>query len=246
MIEAVRVAVAGVGNNTSALVQGIAYYRQSGALVGLSRPVIDGVGVGDVEFVAAFATSPGKIGKDLTEAIFLAPNNFPRLDCELPPAGVPVTEGLRDGDGIDRVAAKLAGADVLLYSAPSGRPATALAYAEAARRAGVAFVNTTSDAVARDPECLARFTAAGVPLLGDDLASQFGTSVLHDALLRLLAERGLSLVSSYQVLWAAPQPPPPGGPVSAAMSPRPPRCSSRRRARRSEARGGREWARLRR
>ena len=199
MIERVKVAVAGVGNNTSALVQGIAHYRQTGSLVGVSRPEIDGVEVGDIEFVAAFATSPDKIGKDLTEAIFLAPNNFPRLDCELPPAGVPVTEGLVDGGGIDRVVGALAGADVLLYSAPSGRPAIALAYAEAARRAGVAFVNTTSDAVARDPECLARFAAAGVPLLGDDLASQFGTSVLHDALLRLLAERGLTLVSSYQV-----------------------------------------------
>lgn len=199
MIERVKVAVAGVGNNTSALVQGIAYYRQTDTMVGISRPEIDGSGVGDIEFVAAFATSPDKIGKDLTEAIFLPPNNFPRLDCALPPAGVPVTEGLVDAGGIDRVAAALAGADVLLYSAPSGRPATALAYAEAACRAGVAFVNTTSDAVARDPECLARFAAAGVPLLGDDLASQFGTSVLHDALLRLLAERGLTLVSSYQV-----------------------------------------------
>ncbi|MET8149683.1 inositol-3-phosphate synthase [Actinoplanes sp. NPDC049668] len=199
MIERVRVAVVGVGNNTSALVQGIAYYRQAEGLVGVCSPEIDGFGVGDIEFVAAFATSPSKIGKDLTEAIFLAPNNFPRLDCELPPAGVPVTEGLVDEGGIDRVAAVLAPADVLLYSAPSGRPVTALAYAEAARRAGVAFVNTTSDAVARDPRCLARFAAAGVPLIGDDLASQFGTSVLHDALLRLLAERGLTLVSSYQV-----------------------------------------------
>jgi myo-inositol-1-phosphate synthase len=199
MIESVKVAVVGVGNNTSALVQGIAYYRQTESLIGVCRPEIDGFGVGDIEFVAAFATSPAKIGKELTEAIFHAPNNFPRLGGELPPTGVPVTEGLVDEGGIDRVAATLAPADVLLYSAPSGRPATALAYAEAARRAGVAFVNTTSDAVARDPECLARFTAAGVPLIGDDLASQFGTSVLHDALLQLLAARGLTLVSSYQV-----------------------------------------------
>ncbi|MEV4826681.1 hypothetical protein [Micromonospora sp. NPDC049274] len=81
----------------------------------------------------------------------------------------------------------------------SGRPETARAYAEAARAAGVAFINTTSDPVARDPHLLDRFEAAGLPLLGDDLASQFGTSVLHNALLRLLAERGLTLVSSYQV-----------------------------------------------
>jgi myo-inositol-1-phosphate synthase len=199
MIEKVRVAVVGVGNNTSALVQGIAYYRETGSLTGLHRPEIDGLGVDDIEFVAAFATSPEKVGKDLTEAIFLPPNNYPRLGCPLPPVGVAVTKGLTGASEVDRVAAALSGAEVLLYSAPSGRPETARAYAAAARKAGVAFVNTTADAVARDPECLAAFTAAGLPLLGDDLASQFGTSVLHDTLLRLLAERGLTLVSSYQV-----------------------------------------------
>ena len=199
MIERVKVAVVGVGNNTSALVQGLALYRQSGSLVGIRRPMIDGLGVGDIDVVAAFATSEEKIGRDLTEAIFLAPNNFPRLNCDLPRAGVPVTKGLVDATEAERVAAALAGAEVLLYSAPSGRPETARAYAEAALTAGVAFINTTSDPVARDPHLLDSFAAAGLPLLGDDLASQFGTSVLHNALLRLLQERGLTLVSSYQV-----------------------------------------------
>ncbi|MGQ5264798.1 inositol-3-phosphate synthase [Micromonospora sp. ZYX-F-536] len=199
MIERVRVAVVGVGNNTSALVQGLALHRQSGSLVGIRRPMIDGLGVGDVDVVAAFATSEEKIGRDLTEAIFLAPNNFPRLNCDLPRAGVPVTKGLVDATEVQRVAASLAGAEVLLYSAPSGRPETAQAYAEAAHTAGVAFINTTSDPVARDPRWIDRFEGAGLPLLGDDLASQFGTSVLHNALLRLLKERGLTLVSSYQV-----------------------------------------------
>ncbi|MET7705789.1 inositol-3-phosphate synthase [Micromonospora sp. NPDC005413] len=199
MIKRVRVAVVGVGNNTSALVQGIALYRHSGSLVGIRRPMIDGLGVDDIDFVAAFATSEEKIGRDLTEAIFLPPNNFPQLDGELPRADVPVTKGLVDATGVDRVAAALAGAEVLLYSAPSGRPGTAQAYAEAAHRAGVAFINTTSDPIARDPLWMSRFEAAGLPLVGDDLASQFGTSVLHKALLRLLEERGLTLVSSYQV-----------------------------------------------
>ncbi|MDG4780334.1 inositol-3-phosphate synthase [Micromonospora sp. WMMD961] len=199
MIKPVKLAVVGVGNNTSALVQGLALYRQSGSLVGVRSPMVDGLGVGDIDVVAAFATSEEKIGRDLTEAIFLPPNNFPRLDCDLPSAGVPVTKGLVDASEVPRVAAALAGAEVLLYSAPSGRPATALAYAEAAHRAGVAFINTTSDPVARDPHLLDSFEAAGLPLIGDDLASQFGTSVLHDALLRLLQERGLTLVSSYQV-----------------------------------------------
>ncbi|MEU7973052.1 inositol-3-phosphate synthase [Micromonospora sp. NPDC049089] len=199
MIERVRVAVVGVGNNTSALVQGLALYRQSGSLVGIRRPTIDGIGVGDIDIVAAFATSEEKVGRDLTEAIFLAPNNFPRLDCDLPTAGVPVTKGLVAATEVPRVAAALAGAEVLLYSAPSGRPEIAQAYAEAAHTAGVAFINTTADPVARDPRRMERFEAAGLPLLGDDLASQFGTSVLHKALLRLLEERGLTLVSSYQV-----------------------------------------------
>ena len=77
MIDQVRVAVIGVGNNISALVQGIALYRATGSLAGIRTPVLDGLGVGDIEFVAAFATSPDRIGRDLADAILLPPNNFP-------------------------------------------------------------------------------------------------------------------------------------------------------------------------
>jgi myo-inositol-1-phosphate synthase len=201
MSERVKVAVVGVGNNVSALVQGIALHRATGSLVGIRRPVLDGLGVADIDFVAAFATSPEKIGADLCAAIFLPPNNFPRLASELPLSGVTVRRGLTGADprAVERVAGDLAGAEVVLYAAPSGRPETAQAYAEAALLAGAAFINTTSDAVARDPKLLDRYVAAGLPLLGDDLASQFGTSVVHHALLRLLEERGLTLTSSYQV-----------------------------------------------
>jgi myo-inositol-1-phosphate synthase len=201
MSDRVKVAVVGVGNNVSALVQGIALHRATGSLTGIRRPVLDGLGVADIDFVAAFATSPAKLGSDLCEAIFLPPNNYPRLTSELPLSGVTVRRGLTGGDPaeVERVAGDLAGAEVVLYAAPSGRPATALAYVDAALQAGAAFVNTTSDAVARDPRVLERYAAAGLPLLGDDLASQFGTSVVHHALLRLLEERGLTLTSSYQV-----------------------------------------------
>jgi myo-inositol-1-phosphate synthase len=199
MTERVKVAVIGVGNNISALVQGIALYRATGSLVGIHRPVLDGWGVGDIDFVAAFAMSPEKVGKDLTEAIFLPPNNFPRLATELPLSGVFVHRGLTDATEVERVAAEFAGAEVVLYAAPSGRQETARAYADAALRAGAAFINTTSDTVARDPQLLDRFATAGLPLLGDDLTSQFGTSVVHHALLRLLEDRGLSVISSYQV-----------------------------------------------
>jgi myo-inositol-1-phosphate synthase len=174
-------------------------YRTTGSVAGIRTPVLDGLGVADIDFVAAFAISPQKIGKDLTEVIFLPPNNFPRITSELRPSGVAVARGLTDATEAGRVAAGLAGAEVVLYAAPSGRPETAQAYAEAALRAGAAFINTTSDSVARDPHWLDRFTQAGLPLLGDDLASQFGTSAVHHALLRLLKERGLTLTSSYQV-----------------------------------------------
>ncbi|WP_067474115.1 inositol-3-phosphate synthase [Actinomadura hibisca] len=199
MLNRAKVAVVGVGNNVSALVQGIALYRATGSLPGVRRPVLDGLGVGDIDFVAAFAMSPEKVGKDLTEAIFSPPNNFPRLTDELPHSGVTVSRGLTDTTEVERVAREIAGAEVVLYAAPSGRQETARAYAEAALRAGAAFVNITSDAVARDPQWLERFVTAGLPLLGDDLTSQFGTSVVHHCLLRLLEERGLTLISSYQV-----------------------------------------------
>ncbi|MDG4801031.1 inositol-3-phosphate synthase [Micromonospora sp. WMMD980] len=199
MIESVKVAVVGVGNNTSALVQGIDLHRRTGSLTGVRHSEVAGLGVDAVEVVAAFATSPVRVGRDLHEAIFLPPNNFPRLGADLAPSGVLVQRGLVDSTEVHRVADALTGAEVLLYSAPSGRPDTARAYAEAALLAGVGFVNTTSDPIARDPALLGRFTEAGLPLIGDDLASQFGTSVVHHALLRLLAERGLTLTSSYQV-----------------------------------------------
>jgi myo-inositol-1-phosphate synthase len=197
--EVIKVAVVGVGNNTSALVQGIAFYRATGSHVGVRRPDVGGIGVGDVEVVAAFAISGDKVGRDLHEAIFMPPNNFPRIGAELAASGVTVERGLVDAAEVGRVADALNGAEVLLYSAPSGRPGTARAYAEVALLAGVAFVNTTSDPIARDESVRARFEAAGLPLIGDDLASQFGSSVVHRALLRLVEERGLTLVSSYQV-----------------------------------------------
>ncbi|NUO97494.1 MAG: inositol-3-phosphate synthase [Nonomuraea sp.] len=199
MIERARVAVVGVGNNISALVQGMAVHRATGSLVGVRRPTLGGLSVADLDIVAAFAMSEAKVGKDLHEAVFAAPNNFPRLVEELPPSGVTVRRGLTGPGEVERVAGELRGAEVVLYAAPSGRETTARAYAEAALRAGAAFVNITADAVAREPGIMARFAEAGLPLIGDDLASQFGTSVVHHALLRLLAERGLTLSDSYQV-----------------------------------------------
>ncbi|MGH9173753.1 MAG: inositol-3-phosphate synthase, partial [Vicinamibacterales bacterium] len=210
MVERARVALAGIGNNVSALVQGVYFYRELIArqgdetLPGIRRPVIDGLGVGDLTFVAGFDVAESKVGQDISEAILTEPNNYPRLDVEVPALGVVVEQGIIEGREIEAQIARVAGvlaasrAEVLLYALPAGRPWAAVAYAEAALRAGVGFINTTPDVIARDNFLLERFTAAGLPLIGDDLASHFGTSVVHRALLQLLAERGLTLVSSYQ------------------------------------------------
>jgi myo-inositol-1-phosphate synthase len=228
-----RLAVAGVGNNISALLQGVYLYREiikrqgERDLPGIRRPRIGGIGVGDAEFVAAFDVHPDKVGKDLRDGAYTAPNNYPMLGVEVPLQGVRVEKGIgpgssegadravaaqggegagqlvgaQDAEGAERVVKSLVatGAEVLLYSLPTGLQWAADAYAQAALDAGVAFVNCTPELVARAPETMARFERAGLPLVGDDLASHLGASVVHRTLLMLLAQRGLTLDSSYQL-----------------------------------------------
>ncbi|MEV6690283.1 inositol-3-phosphate synthase [Micromonospora sp. NPDC051196] len=215
MSAVIRVAVAGVGNNVSALLQGVRYYEERFAdcdprvpLPGVSQPRIGGIPVWGVKLVAAFDITPAKIGLDLADAVLTPPNNYPRLDVTLEPTGTTVLRGLVPDDAdrvasaaIEQVAQVLrdSNAEVLLYSLPTGRPTLATAYAEAALAAGVAFVNCTPEPVAGDSAMMARYVAAGMPLIGDDLASHLGTSVVHRALLGLLAQRGVALLSSYQL-----------------------------------------------
>lgn len=204
-----RLAVAGVGNNISALLQGVHFYRKlkdQDDLVGIRLPYIGGVHVGDVDFVAAFDIDPDKIGKPLDVAVFAGTNNYPVLDVELERSGCIVREGLRAPlNGSDApllpVVESLrdSGAEVLLYSLPTGLQWAADAYAKAALQAGIGFVNCTPELVARDPEMLSAFEAARLPLIGDDLASHMGTSVVHRTLLGLLGTRGITLDSSYQL-----------------------------------------------
>ncbi|MFE0425825.1 inositol-3-phosphate synthase [Streptomyces sp. NPDC058953] len=162
----------------------------------------------DISFVAAFDIHPNKKGRPFTEAVLAEPNNYPRLDVELPQVPVTVQPGLaREEDTepsseafravVDQL--RESGAEVLLYSLPTGLQRTAEAYARAALEAGVAFVNCTPEVVARSPEILTAYEDAKVTLVGDDLASHLGTSVVHRALLGLLSERGLTLSSSYQL-----------------------------------------------
>jgi myo-inositol-1-phosphate synthase len=206
-----RLAVAGVGNNISALLQGIYFYRdlaqRPGAegMPGIRHPFIGDLGVGDVNLVAGFDVQAEKIGLDLAGAIVADPNNYPILGAPVPEQGVKVVAGLRLENGQVRGAGevvaelKRARAEVLLYSLPTGLQWAAEAYAQCSLEAGVAFVNCTPEIVARNPETMAAFEAAGVPLIGDDLASHLGTSIVHRTLLRLLSERGLTLRSSYQL-----------------------------------------------
>jgi myo-inositol-1-phosphate synthase len=212
MTHSLRLAVAGIGNNISALIQGIHYYhkliQQQGSaseLPGLRSPVLEGFSVADVEVVAAFDVDPNKIGCDVADAIFVAPNNYPRIGVEIPQTGVKVVEGLRNHDGVivgqDRVteAMKQADAEVLLYSLPTGLQWALDGYVECALAAGAGLVNCTPESAARKPESLHAFAANGLALVGDDLASQFGASVVHRALLSILMDRGLDLTSSYQI-----------------------------------------------
>jgi myo-inositol-1-phosphate synthase len=202
--------VAGVGNNISALVQGISHYRElvrSGSdepLPGIRQRVVGGFDVTDVRVVAAFDVDLNKVGRDLAEAIFVPPTNYPRLAVDLPRQGVTVSPGISDeatAGEASRLAHQLrdTGAEVLLYGLPTGLQWAADAYWSAARQAGVAFVNCTPEVVARNAETLDAARACGVVLLGDDLKSHLGTSIVHGELLGLLSRRGITVSSSYQL-----------------------------------------------
>lgn len=209
MPEPVRLAVAGVGNNTSALVQGISYYKElvrSGSedpLPGIRQRVVGGFDVTEIRVVAAFDVDVNKVGLDLAEAIFVPPTNYPRL-VDLAHQGVTVSRGVSaeaTASEASRLADQLcdAGAEVLLYGLPTGLQWAADAYWSAARQAGVAFVNCTPEVVARNATVLESARASGVVLLGDDLKSHLGTSIVHRELLGLLSRRGISVSSSYQL-----------------------------------------------
>ena len=212
-----RVGIVGVGNCASSLVQGVEFYRDADeGAVGLQNPVCAGYGVGDVEFSAAFDVQAGKTGRDLSEAIGAAPNNA-RVFARVPHLGVPVAEGaLSDGvgrgsahrleargeAGVDDVARRLAdsGTHVLVNFLPAGSQQASELYAQAALRAGCAFLNCIPSVIARSPHWAARFAEAGLPLAGDDLKSQFGATLVHRALVEVLRRNGVALRSTYQLL----------------------------------------------
>jgi myo-inositol-1-phosphate synthase len=207
MVEKMRLAVAGIGNNIAALQQGIQYYQRFRAdmdaeLVGIKHPFIGPLHVSDIDIVAGFDVDLDKIGKPLHVAIFSGTNNYPNIVEELRPSTCTVKQGAVNADSdIAPIVQALreSRAEVLLYSLPTGLQWAAELYARAALEAGVGFVNCTPEIVARNPEILAAYEKANVPMMGDDLASHLGTSVVHRVLLGLLNDRGITLNSSYQL-----------------------------------------------
>jgi myo-inositol-1-phosphate synthase len=217
MSNKIRLAIAGVGNCASSLVQGLEYYRNADpndSVPGLMHVTLGGYHVSDVEVVAAFDVDADKVGLDAGKAIFAGHNNTIRF-ASVGELGVTVQRGpTLDGLGkyyrqtieespaeaVD-VAAVLreAGADVLVSYLPVGSEAAQKFYAQACLDAKVAFVNAIPVFIASDPQWAQKFTDAGVPIVGDDIKSQVGATIVHRILARLFEDRGLVLDRTYQL-----------------------------------------------
>jgi myo-inositol-1-phosphate synthase len=213
----IRLAIAGVGNCSSSLVQGLEYYRNadpSEQVPGLMHVVLGGYHVRDVEVVAAFDVDATKVGLDVGKAIFAGQNNTIRF-APVGDLGVTVQRGpTLDGLGkyyratieesptepVDVAQAlRAARADVLVSYLPVGSEEAQKHYAQACLDAGVAFVNAIPVFIASDPRWAAKFEAAGVPIIGDDIKSQVGATIVHRILARLFEDRGLVLDRTYQL-----------------------------------------------
>ncbi|HJX43243.1 MAG TPA: inositol-3-phosphate synthase, partial [Geodermatophilus sp.] len=214
---AVKVAIVGVGNCAASLVQGVHYYRDadgSTPVPGLMHVRFGDYHVSDVEFVAAFDVDAKKVGRDLSEAIVASENNTIRI-TDVPPLGVTVQRGTTlDGLGkyyratieesdeqpVDVVTAlRESQADVLVCYLPVGSQQAAEFYAQAALDAGVAFVNALPVFIAGTKEWADKFTAAGVPIIGDDIKSQVGATITHRVLAKLFEDRGVQLDRTMQL-----------------------------------------------
>jgi myo-inositol-1-phosphate synthase len=215
--EHIRVAIAGVGNCASSLVQGIEYYRDADPgdeVPGLMHVVLGGYHVGDVRFVAAFDVDAAKVGLDLGKAVFAGQNNTIKF-AQVGEVGVQVQRG-PTFDGLGKyyrqtveesplepvdVAQVLRDtkADVLVSYLPVGSEEAQKHYAQACLDAGVAFVNAIPVFIASDPVWAQKFTDAGVPIVGDDIKSQVGATIVHRMLARLFEDRGMVLDRTYQL-----------------------------------------------
>ena len=213
----IRVALIGVGNCASSLVQGVEFYRRATgkhAIPGIMHLDLGGYHIADVEFVAAFDIAQGKVGRDLAEAIAAAPNNAERF-AAVGPSGVEVRRGpTHDGIGrylretviespqpVDDVVGTLraAGADVVVSYLPVGSEVASRWYAEQALRAGCGFINCIPVFIAKNAQWRDRFREHGLPLIGDDIKSQVGATIVHRVLANLFRERGVRVDRTYQL-----------------------------------------------
>ncbi|HVV30162.1 MAG TPA: inositol-3-phosphate synthase [Mycobacteriales bacterium] len=213
----VRVAIVGVGNCASSLVQGVEFYRNADTGVrvpGLMHVQLGDYHISDIEFVAAFDVDGKKVGRDLSEAIVASENNTIKI-CDVPPSGVTVQRGhTLDGLGdyyldtieesdeapVDVVQVlKDTRADVLVSYLPVGSEDADKFYAQCAIDAKVAFVNALPVFIASNPEWAQKFTDAGVPIIGDDIKSQVGATITHRVLAKLFEDRGVELLRTYQL-----------------------------------------------
>jgi myo-inositol-1-phosphate synthase len=213
----IRVAIVGVGNCASSLVQGRYYYenaKETEAVPGLMHVNLGGYHVRDIEFVAAFDIDKNKVGKDLSEAIYQKPNNTIVFQ-QVPHLGVTVDRGMtHDGLGmyLSRIIEKAPGptadivgilrereVDVMVSYLPVGSEEATKWYAEQALRAGVGFVNAIPVFIGREPYWQRRFAEEGLPVIGDDIKSQVGATITHRVLTRLFMDRGVRLDRTYQL-----------------------------------------------
>ncbi len=218
----VKVAVAGVGNCASALIQGTRYYRNNSEIrkpdkdwIGLTAYDIGGIDPSDIEFVAAFDVADTKVGKDLSEAIFAKPNNTVKILKEMDKMDVKVMKGeVHDGVGRHlsqkvKVAntpavnvtqsLKDSGAEMLLSYLPVGSKRGTQYYAEAALDAHCGFINAIPVFIASTPKWQQAFAGRGLPCAGDDVMSQLGATVLHKTLVKLFVDRGVKVDETYQL-----------------------------------------------
>jgi myo-inositol-1-phosphate synthase len=213
----VRVAIVGVGNCASSLVQGVQYYREAKPedfVPGLMHVNLGGYHISDIEFSTAFDIDQNKVGKDISEAVFAAPNNTYRF-AEVPRLGANVYRGMTH-DGLGKYLSKVitkspkktndivkilkdTGTDVVINYLPVGSEEATKWYVEQILRAGVGFVNCIPVFIAREQYWQDRFKEANLPMIGDDIKSQVGATIVHRMLARLFRERGVKLERTMQL-----------------------------------------------
>jgi myo-inositol-1-phosphate synthase len=216
--DKVRVAIIGVGNCASSFVQGVHYYKDADpaeSVPGLMHVDLGGYHVGDVEFSAAFDIDADKVGKDLSEAIFAGQNNTLKFDADVPKLGVEVMRGMtHDGLGkyLSEKITKAPGStvdivevlketrtDVVVSYLPVGSEQATKWYVEQVLEAGCGFVNCIPVFIAREDYWDKRFKKAGLPIVGDDIKSQVGATIVHRTLARLFADRGVKMLRTSQL-----------------------------------------------